>query len=435
MTEKGFMNLPLALGMGILGGLRPTRAPQSFFSALGPGLAQGLQMYAANQPKPQSELEKLRIAQIQAQMDASKAAAAQAAKRRAMQEQWIETQPPEAQKLYRAFPDLAAKEFFKSREPAKPGSLKPVFNTATNTHQFATPAQITSNPNLVPPAAAPKAQEPKSDNIQGNAVYAQLANTASNIRRNEKLGKPATGEQKAKLSALITEYTKPRYLFDEQSGKGIPLPRNQLPPEIKSLAQRLFNTSDSADAAQATVGNQPGVVKITEGRKTAKERMTEQRFKDASADLDTAIELLKQGTPTGLVGRAKQAAGGLARDLQQLGPVNELANMITGGEPIQLGKDTALLVQIMKKIELGIAKAFTQDTSLNAQEREKMLKIVGDPATQDPDVLLQQLLVLKQYAAKQGGSDAAPNNKETREEEIARLRREIADYEARNANR
>ena len=425
MAEKGFMNLPLALGVGILGGLRPSRAPQSFFSALGPGLAQGLQMYAASQPKPQSELEKLRIAQIQAQMDANKAGAAQAAKRQGAREAFIATLDPEMQKRFRAFPELASKEFF-----AKPsGSLKQVFNTKTREFAFATPEQITSNPNLVPPAAAPKAREPKSDDIQGNAVYAQLANTASKIRLNEKLGKPPTGEQKAKLSALITEYTRPRYLFNERSGEAIPLPRNQLPPEIKSLAQRILTTSDSADAAQATVGNQPGVVKITEGRKTPKERMTEQRFKDASADLDTAIELLKQGAPTGLVGRLKQRAGGLARDLQQLGPINELANMVTDGKPIELGKDTAKLKQMMRKIELGIAKAFTQDTSLNAQERKKMEQVVGNPDDQDPEVLLQQLIVLKQYADKAGGI------KETPEEEIARLRRETAEYEARNANR
>jgi hypothetical protein len=69
--QKSFMNLPLALGLGILGNMRPSRAPQGFFSTIGPGLASGAQLYAANQPKPVSALDQLRLKQLQNKMAAA----------------------------------------------------------------------------------------------------------------------------------------------------------------------------------------------------------------------------------------------------------------------------------------------------------------------------------------------------------------------------
>ncbi len=131
MAEKGFMNLPLALGMGILGGLRPSRAPQSFFSALGPGLAQGLQMYAASQPKPQSELEKLRIAQIQAQMDAS---ANQAERTKA----YLQSLPEQERSLAQAMGvQNYAQSVMDSRKPPKAGKTQmlPISDTHSQLHQ------------------------------------------------------------------------------------------------------------------------------------------------------------------------------------------------------------------------------------------------------------------------------------------------------------
>lgn len=131
MAEKGFMNLPLALGMGILGGLRPTRAPQNFFSAVGPGLAQGLQMYAASQPKPQSELEKLRIAQIQAQM-------ARSAELAAANKAYVAGLPEEERAIALAMgAQNHAQSVMNSRKPPKAGKTQmlPISDTHSQLHQ------------------------------------------------------------------------------------------------------------------------------------------------------------------------------------------------------------------------------------------------------------------------------------------------------------
>jgi len=151
MSEKGFMNLPLALGMGILGGLRPTRAPQSFFSALGPGLAQGLQMYAASQPKPQSELEKLRIAQIRAQM----ARNAELAKNN---KALLESLPPEERAIAQAMgPGEWAKTLMANRSKT-PGTVG-VYNSRSGRPEFASKSVIGTpgNEHLLPMAAKPPA--------------------------------------------------------------------------------------------------------------------------------------------------------------------------------------------------------------------------------------------------------------------------------------
>lgn len=128
MTQKGFMNLPLALGMGILGGLRPSRAPQNFFTSIGPGLAQGLQMYAASQPKPQSELEKLRIAQIRAQMAAS-------AKLAENNKALLESLPPKERALAQAMgPGEWAKTLVANRN--KTPEMVSAYNSKTRSPQY-----------------------------------------------------------------------------------------------------------------------------------------------------------------------------------------------------------------------------------------------------------------------------------------------------------
>ena len=446
MAEKGFMNLPLALGMGILGGLRPSRAPQSFFSALGPGLAQGLQMYAASQPKPQSELEKLRLQQIQAQMATSKQAAAQAAQRRAMQEQWIETQPPEAQKLYRAFPDLAAKEFFKNREPAKPGSLKPVFNTATNTHQFATPAQITSNPNLVPPAAAPKSTTGKNEDpysLKGNRVFAQLANTQAAIETTLAKGMKPPRSLITRFQALIDEFQRGgKFRQEVETADGtievreFDTPGRTLSPETAQLANQLglrVGNTDASAATQrdtqdlpeaATQADSQGGTTIAPGKlkkETQKERANRAKFENALTIIGEARELLgpKTNALTGWPGSVASKVGSFARTLQQLPRIGDAISAAAGPEGITMGLSTDALRKKINALKGLFAKPFLQDANISKPERELIESIVGNVDDMDPDQLLQSLsqleTIVKRLLGKKTSSGGPLTDEEKRD--------------------
>ena len=400
MAQKGLMNLPLALGMGILGGLRPSRAPQNFFTSIGPGLAQGLQMYAASQPKPQSELDKLRIAQIRAQMTASEKAAAQAAKRRGAQEALIETLDPEMQKRFRAYPQLAAKEFFKNSQP--------------------------------------KSKDPYS--LKGNRVFAQLANTQAAIETTLSKGmKPPRG-MLTQFQALIDEYQRPgKFRQEVEAADGtievreFDTPGRALSPETAQLARdlglRVGNTGASAatqkdtqDMSEApTQADAQGGRTIAPGKpkkESQKERANRVKFENALTLIGEARELLgpETGALTGWPGTWASYAGSGLRNLQQLPGIGDKISAVTGPEGITMGLSTDALRAKINALKGLFAKPFLADANISKPERELIESIVGNVDTMDPKQLLQSLgqleTIINRSLGKNASSDAPLNDDE-----------------------
>lgn len=194
MAQKGFMNLPLALGMGILGGLRPSRAPQNFFTSIGPGLAQGLQMYAASQPKPQSELDKLRIAQIRAQMAAS-------ANKAERTKAYLQSLPEQERSLAQAMGvQNYAQSVMDSRKPPKAGKTQmlPISDTHSQLHQVG-PDGIP-----VPVPNAPIVRRSSSD--LGKQLGLALTQSAQQTREMlQKQRQVAAAKQQGKESSAAIE--------------------------------------------------------------------------------------------------------------------------------------------------------------------------------------------------------------------------------------
>lgn len=151
--QQGMLNLPLALGLGILSSQRPTRYPQNFFSSIGPGVARGVQMYAAGRPKPIDPYKQLQIQQLQMQLETKKT---ETARRQA----WLDENRGNYGGLVEAIEAgvPGAKEAMSSRLNPKAPGMQAVYDSKTGQHSWIDKSLIGTPgyEHLLPAAAAPK---------------------------------------------------------------------------------------------------------------------------------------------------------------------------------------------------------------------------------------------------------------------------------------
>lgn len=368
MAEKGFMNLPLALGVGILGGLRPSRAPQSFFSALGPGLAQGLQMYAASQPKPQSELEKLRIAQIQAQMDASKAAAAQDAQRKAFFDKWVEDQPDDMKAFYRANPDKAGQAFLDSRKTKKEKLYK-VVDPKTGQLRMLTPREINAG-NFVN-----KLQEPKGDpnSLKGTGLRTQMFNAFSRAFALERAGEevpPALGDQ---IVQLAHDYTQPRQRTNQKTGM-LETYRPTLTDRQARLVNRLRNSynldSENKSTSEGSALAESDSAQPQSGytrRKVAKTQ-DEINAEYMQNEISKAVDLLDKG-------KAKAGFFGWAE--QFFDNIKQQGEEVFTGRPSKRVSATQMVDSALLALTQQALKLITTDERFTDADYKRARAVVG----------------------------------------------------------
>lgn len=312
MTQKGFMNLPLALGMGILGGLRPSRAPQNFFTSIGPGLAQGLQMYAASQPKPQSELEKLRIAQIRAQM-------ARSANLAAANKAYVESLP-EAERA-RALA-MGAQNHAKSvmDSETKGEKLYKVVDPKTGQVRVLKSSEINAG-NYVNKLTKAK-DDPNS--LKGTGLRNQMFNAFTKAYELERKGKKIPPQLADNIIQLANDYTQPRQqtnqktgmletyrptLTDRQAALVNRLRKTYTPaPENKSISEDIAPTE--SDSAQP----QGGYTR----RKVAKTK-DEISAEYMQSEISKAIDMLEKGkAKAGVVGWAEKIYDNIKQQGEEL---------------------------------------------------------------------------------------------------------------------
>jgi len=368
MAQKGLMNLPLALGMGILGGLRPSRAPQNFFTSIGPGLAQGLQMYAASQPKPQSELDKLRIAQIRAQMDASEQAAAQAAKQKAFFDKWVEDQPDDMKAFYRANPDKAGQAFLDSRE-TKEEKLYKVLDPQTGQVRVLNSSEINAG-NFV--NKLPKAKgDPNS--LKGTGLPVQMINAFTKAFALERAGKevpPALGDQ---IVQLAHNYTQPRERMNQKTGM-LETYTPTLTGRQTRLVDRLRNSyNPDSENKSKSEGSTPTEIDFAQPQRSYKRTKVAKTKDEINAEymqgeIFNAIDMLDKG-------EARAGAVGWAEGIYDT--VKQQAEEFFTGVPAKKVSGTQQLDNTLLTLAQQALKLVSTDDRFSNEDYDRVKAVVG----------------------------------------------------------
>lgn len=368
MAQRGFMNLPLAMGMGILGGLRPTRAPQNFFTSIGPGLAQGLQMYAASQPKPQSELDKLRLEQIRAQMVASEQAAAQAAKQKVLFDKWVASQPDDMQAFYRANPDKAGQAFLDSRK-TKEEKLYKVLDPKNGQVRMLTASEINTG-NYV--NQLPKAKD-NPNSLKGTGLRNQMFNAFTKAYELERKGEKIPPQLADNIIQLAHDYTQPRERTNQETGI-LETYRPMLTKRQARLVNRLRNSysldseNKSINEDSTPAGNDSAQPQGSYTRRKVAKTKDDISAEYMQSEISKAIDMLEKGkAKAGFFGWAEQFIDNIKQQGEEVF-TGVPSKKVSGTQKV----DSALLALTQQALNL-----ITTDKRFSNEDFDRAREVVG----------------------------------------------------------